>query len=504
MTHFIRSTPLLLLLTPAVAQAQEIPGVPEGSFNVHGFRTALPSSDSAAPVGVTALSDLEAGSWAAHATTEVAAWPMIMRSPVEGGALPLVQDFVAVGVAAAISPIDGMRVGLEIPHYVASTQPIGTPQGGLTGDPRMRVVYGQTAPDNGVGGGVTGWLDIPAGTPSAYLGAPGVEGGASLLGDARVGGLHASAEVGLKRDAAVSLGGAGSAWMAGAALGWAFTDEIGISTELRADGATPSTLDPRVTPRAEIAGIGRWRIGSNVVVSAGGAAGIATQASSATRRGVVSVGWIGSETETTRSPRIARTRSPGTVGGLAARTDTAPPADQAPQTGVTVSTTWRGQAPDGMLVKTKVGDEWDVLELGGTEPVHLAVKPGENWSVRVESGGCLAGERSGVGKEGSDEVELPLMPARRGLVRYVAVSESGQPLPHATVRLEGGDEFCRTDGTLALDQGGRGSHTTGAGVYTVIATHGGHVLRQEMEVQDGFDQEVVLKFGKREDGLSAL
>ena len=60
MTHFIRSTPLLLL-GPAVAQAQEIPGVPEGSFNVHGFRTALPSSDSAAPVGDRHDLEAEAG-----------------------------------------------------------------------------------------------------------------------------------------------------------------------------------------------------------------------------------------------------------------------------------------------------------------------------------------------------------------------------------------------------------------------------------------------------------
>jgi len=498
-----RLLPLLVLLTPTVTWAQEAPLVPLGAFNVHGFRTALPSADSASPYGLTSLQDLQAGSWSAQATTEVAAWPMLMRAPADGGALPLVRDFVAVGVSAAVTPIDRVRVGVDVPYYATTTQPWGQTKGGLIGDPRLRVVYGQGADDAGVGGGVTGWLDVPAGTPESYLGAPGIEGGAALVGDARAGGLRASTEVGLKRDAAVSLGGPGTAWTASAAVGWAFAERAGISTELRADGATPSTADVRVTPRAEVAGVGRYRFGESLVFSAGGAVGVATQASSAARRGFVSIGWVRSPTTARPAPRVA--------GAQPARTRTreaqSPPVTVGPEpqveTGLTINTTWRGQVPDLLLVRTRVGDDWDVLELPGAAPLRLDVPAGEAWSVRVESGGCLAAERSGIGTGAPGTLELPLLPGRRGLVRYLAVDAEGKPLSHAVVRLEGGEEACRSSEALALDAEGRGSHTTGAGIYTLVAMHEGQELRQEMEVRDGYDQEVVLAFGAAAGVLSA-
>ena len=73
--------------------------------------------------------------------------------------------------------------------------------------------------------------------------------------------------------------------------------------------------------------------------------------------------------------------------------------------------------------------------------------------------------------------------------------------PHATVRLEGGDISGRTDGT-SPSTGVAAVPTPPEPACTRSSQRTGARAPTGDGGPDGFDQEVVLKFGKREDGLS--
>jgi len=135
-------------------------------------------------------------------------------------------------------------------------------------------------------------------------------------------------------------------------------------------------------------------------------------------------------------------------------------------------------------VRTSEGRQRLQLE-GGTGVVPVAA--GTAFTVQVEAGLCLAGIRKGLADRDGAKVRVDLMPARRGVMRFTVSDEVGRTVPHATVRLEGGEPHCRPDGALQLDDAGTGAWTVGAGHYTVVVTAPGHRpwrMEQTVEADD--------------------
>ena len=226
---------------------------------------------------------------------------MIMRSPVEGGALVQTRRRRRGGCDLADRRHAG-RVGN--PALRREHPAHRNPAGRADGDPRMRVVTGrpQQTTESGV---ASRPARHPGGTPSAYLGAPGR---GRRIPAGRCTGRRAPRLGGSRPQT-----GCGGEPGGRAARGWPALLSDGPSPTRSgfqpncADGATPSTLDrgSRREPRSQASGVGE---SGPMSLSPRRRRRQRHPRSSATR--CRECRMDGSETETTRSPRIARTRSP--------------------------------------------------------------------------------------------------------------------------------------------------------------------------------------------------
>jgi len=304
--------------------------------------------------------------------------------------------------------------------------------------------------------GVQPWAALPTGAPGVSLGTGEVSYGAAALVAQNLGAVRLDGELGLGRGVVSELSTTPSAldWRGGLAATAPVGSELHLGVELLTQGAPGS---PELM-RAEGGTFGRARLPGGFHASLGGALGLGRGMTVGARRVAVGVGWTGGATAEDRPRSVA---------------EATPRQSRSRQPSLHLELRHLGQPVPEATVEVRTSEGRQRVQLTGGTGV-IPVTAGTAFAVQVEAGPCLAGTRKGLADRDGAQVRVDLMPARRGVMRFVVSDEVGRTVPHATVRLEGGDPSCRPEGALQLDANGTGGWTVGAGHYTVVVTAPGH------------------------------
>jgi outer membrane protein OmpA-like peptidoglycan-associated protein len=484
-------------LMASLAHAQ---GAPTEGFDSHGFRQVAHDGDLRDPLTVQRPGPFDGGDWWLSGLAEYARAPLVEvtegSTPDDREIVPIVDNLVAMNLSAGVAPHERVRVDLLAPIYGLSTGVDETVSGPAMGDLRGALMLVAIRPDpldGGVGLAVVGEIDVPTGTPSRFLGNPGVAGGGRLAATVETEVVTVSADAGVRFRQVVDadLGLGSDLVTGGLAFGVRTSDTVGFTLE----GTTEVPfLDPGLLPGAmppvELLGSVRYVAPSGAFWTFGGSAGLTDAPGVAAFRVVIGGGF---------AQRDMGGRDVDTIGVLRA-------SDLCPVEAETFNG-WKDEdgCPDRLgtlgveLVFRGAARAADAEIIGpaGTQTVRVGAQglvldavPGSSWTIRARDG-CLSGEATAVAGEIGTKLTVELLPKHDAKVHVEVVGPAGEPLPGALVAWKSELPDCVPLGTKPASTEGRLDQEISPGLHQLIVTATGHtVVEQPVQLLSGDDKTI--------------
>jgi outer membrane protein OmpA-like peptidoglycan-associated protein len=481
----------------SLAHAQDTPA--EG-FDSHGFRQVAHDGDLRDPLTVQRPGPFDGGDWWLSGLAEYARAPLVEvtegATPEERQVDPIVDNLVAMNLSAGVAPHERVRVDLLAPIYGLSTGFDEAVMGPAMGDLRGALMLVALRPDpldGGFGLAAIGEIDVPTGTPSRFLGNPGVAGGGRLAATVETPVVTVTADAGLRFREVVDpdLGLGSDLVTGGLAFGVRTSDTVGFTLE----GTTEVPfLDPGLLPGAmppiETLASVRYVAPSGAFWTFGGAAGLTDAPGVAQFRLVIGGGF---------AHRDMGVRDVDTIGVLRA-------SDLCPVESETFNG-WKDEdgCPDRlgtlgvemMFRGSARAADAEIIGPAGTQTVRVGSQglvldavPGSSWTIRARDG-CLAGEATAVAGEIGTKLTIELVPKHDAKVNIEVVGPSGEPLPGALVAWRSELPDCVPLGTKPASAEGHISQEISPGLHHLIVTATGHtVVEQPIQLLSGDEKTV--------------
>ena len=166
-----------LALLPAAAWSQD-------GFDAHGLALVAQDGDVRDHLMLQRPGELSANSFFAAAMLEYAHRPLVRVQVFDDGTqntVAALDQVIATHLSLGYTPVDELRIHVSTPIFLSSMA-YGNPQGATLGDVRLdaMALLVNPADQNGIGLGVSPWLDIPLGQPTKFLGKGGFGAGATV------------------------------------------------------------------------------------------------------------------------------------------------------------------------------------------------------------------------------------------------------------------------------------------------------------------------------------
>jgi outer membrane protein OmpA-like peptidoglycan-associated protein len=480
------ATVFLALVSPASAQD-------DAGFDAHGFRFASSDADPRAPIGFVrpGAEDGLAGSVAA--AFEYATRPLVFETD-DGTETVALEDLIAGDIAAGFVPVSPLRLGLELPVFVASSGSDETHPAAL-GDLRATALLAFVQPDSdgGVGFGVHGALDLPTGDPGTYRGTDGVAGSMGLAATVEAGALTVSGTAGARfapntTDADRPAPTKGGDTFEGAlSIGGMAGSNVGIGVEGRLSVAFDPAVRTAIGIPAEALASLRYVSDSGAHLLAGVGVGLGEGAGASPFRlvvgggfgtGAVSSGGSGNDTD---------------ADGIVDRKDACPEAAET-LNGYLDDDACPDELPAVEFVAVLDGDELPEAQMVATDPAGARIEgagrvvirgmPGTSVEANISAGSCRAADaHARVPSQGTTVVKVPVV-VHTGQVVVTVTDAAGRALDSGMVRYLADDAACvPSDASL---RSGRGTHAVGIGHVGVFVTAAGYDVQQvELDIESG-------------------
>lgn len=508
----MRSSRLLLSLgaplgmtaaAPAVAQDSGVPTA-EAGFDAHGFQLAPLDGDPRDPILVNRPGRFVQWEGYVGSIWEYASSPLVWV-PADGDPQAVVDKIVAMNLSAGLAVHDRVRLQVGAPIFYASTGVDGA-NGASMGDLRLGGTVAIVRQQNlGFGLAVSPWIDAPTGNDEIYLGNSGLAGGASVGATQEFERITLSGDLGVQLNPQVDLvnvSGSDSL-IAGAAVGYLFTDSFGATLEGRLLPAFTKSTEAWTTSPGEAILSGRKRWDNGLHVDLGGAKAITPGVGAANYRVFAGLGWgqLYSDRDTDRDGIIDRddacVNEPETVNQYKDK-DGCP--DQLAQ--VDVRVTLDGQPFAGAELRVK-GPESEQL-VGRVDRSNHIGRPGDKWVGIASWGSCYGGRGKAEVVEGPNTIEVPLSRDREGTVS-VTVKREGAPVADALVRVQSlKNEECGTNEVVRTDAEGKSLVRLGAGEHVVIIEAADSAaVRRELTIADKDEKVISLSLAPAKAKLDA-
>ena len=508
----MRSSRLLLSLgaplgmmaaAPAFAQDSGVPTA-EAGFDAHGFQLAPLDGDPRDPILVNRPGRFVQWEGYVGSIWEYASAPLVWV-PADGDPQAVVDKIVAMNLSAGLAVHDRVRLQVGAPIFYASTGVDGA-NGASMGDLRLGGTVAIVRQQNlGFGLAVSPWVDVPTGNDEIYLGNSGLAGGASVGATQEFERITLSGDLGVQLNPQVDLvnvSGSDSL-IAGAAVGYLFTDSFGATLEGRLLPAFTKSTEAWTTSPGEAILSGRKRWDNGLHVDLGGAKAITPGVGAANYRVFAGLGWgqLYSDRDTDRDGIIDRedacVNEPETANQYKDK-DGCP--DQLAQ--VDIRVTLDGQPFAGAELRVK-GPESEQL-VGRVDRSTHTGRPGDKWVGIASWGSCYGGRGKAEVVEGPNSIEVPLSRDREGTVS-VTVKREGAPVADASVRVQSiKNEECGTNEVVRTDAEGKALVRLGAGEHVVIIEAADSAaVRRELTIADKDEKVISLSLAPAKAKLDA-
>jgi outer membrane protein OmpA-like peptidoglycan-associated protein len=476
---------LLLLTLTALAPAQE------AGLDAHGFVQAAADGDPRDPLTLQRPGAFHGGDVFATALVEYADAPLMQvakgSAGTEANEIRALDDLVAMNLNAGFAFLDQARIDVAMPFYGYSNGLDGAEYFGL-GDLRAALTVVPVRPTHVVGGGglgvgATAFVDAPLGDPARFLGRGKLGGGAIASATWEQEGFTATANLGAQFNpelAIANLTGADQL-LAGAAVGWMFTEDTGISGEIFtrmpfAKSSIPGTGQPSealLSLRQHLEN-GSWLV-------LGGGAGLSQGVGAARFRAFLGMGFGKVEPPRDRDKDALAdvTVADACPDALEVQNgwkddDGCP--DELGQLGVRV--TYLGKDVQGATVDVTGPD--GTSSHSSDKPIAFKAVPGSAFSAKaVQDAMCLAGEGKAKAGEATNELVVMLQPVMDATVEYEVVGPSGQTLGAGNVLWRSEQPTCIPNAPYVLDVNSTGSQKVGHGTHTVAVDVPGYKIAEQ-------------------------
>jgi len=494
----------------ALAQATTDPATLPGGFDAHGFHLVAYDADLRDPLTVQRPGAFSQGDWFVSGLGEYAKAPLVLvQQPSNGGEssdIPLVDNLVAMNLSAGVAAFDQLRFDVVAPVYGLSTGADLTSQGPAMGDMRLSAMVVPIRPKmvsggGGPGLGVVGFVDLPTGNTSRFLGSGAVRGGARLTGTLEVQRLTLSGDVGgvfgPRLDDLANVEGA-DRLTAALGVGVLASDVVGFTLEAIAQPPLEApTFDAvKVAPPAEGLLSMRYRSPSGGHLTFGGAAGLTEGPGVAAFRVFVGGGF--GKQEPPRPPDFDPL-------GVLRSTDQCPTEREVVNgwrdddgcadklSSLVVDVRYQGQSREADA--EIVGPAGPQVQRVPASGLALDAVPGSRWQVRASSG-CLTGSAEATATEAGAQLVVELQPIYDSKVEVLVQGTDGLPLPTATVAWQSASPECAPTGQADVDASGVVVQRIANGTHKLVVTAPAHtVYEEEVTVRPGDDKRLVVQLG---------
>ncbi len=465
----------------------------EGGFDAHGFRLAAADADVRDPLTFLRPGRQESLDLSFGLAGEYAQAPLVFEPP-SGGSEVLLQDLVAVNVAAGFAPVRPLRLGIEVPAVLSSANPASglsnqpTTLGDLRGTLLASVV--QPGEDGGVGLGVVGHVGLPTGDPELWLGEGGLSGGGALVGTVEGGALTVSLQVGARFTPKQEPGArpvptrGGDVGEAALAIGVKASERFGVSAEAHGDFALDPVVRRAIGVPAEALLSGRYvHAPTGVFVMAGVGTGLTRGAGASPLRAILGAGFGlgGSAADSDGDGVVNRhDRCPEALEIVNGLDDEDGCPDELPSLSITAGTSSDEERARAKLTVTRPNGTME----RAVGDLSLQAVPGARLLAAAQLGSCRLGSLEiEIGALDGQAYEVPVKRVA-GPVRVKVSDAAGRPLRGATVRYIVDDPICGSNGSELVD--GEGVHEVGVGEHTVLITAPGYdIAQQQFRVRPG-------------------
>jgi len=485
------ATVLLALVSPAAAQDDD-----SGGFDAHGFRFASSDADARAPLGFErpGAEDGMAGSVAA--AFEYATRPLVFETD-DGTETVALEDLIAADIAAGFVPVSPLRLGLQLPVFVASSG-ADTTHPATIGDLRATALLAFVQPDDdgGVGFGIHGALDVPTGDPETYRGTDGVAGLMDLVATIEAGALTVSGTAGARfapnttDDERPAPTKGGDTFEGALSVNGMAGDHVGIGVEGRVSVAWDSAVRTGIGVPAEALASLRYVSDSGAHLLAGVGVGLGQGAGASPFRLVVGGGFgTGGADEAGGGGGGSDTDMDGVVD----RKDACPEGAETVN-GYLDDDACPDELPAVEFVAVIDGEELPEAQMVATDPSGARVEgagrvtirglPGTSVETTISAGSCRAADaHARVPGQGTTVVKVPIV-VHTGQVVVTVTDAAGRALDSGKVRYLAEDPACVPADTSL--RSGRGTHAVGIGHVGVFVTADGYDVQQlELDVENG-------------------
>ena len=462
-----------LVIPPAWAQ---------DGIDAHGAFPAASDGDVRDPLLLTRPGRMNRGESYGVAIGEAIGSPLVLVTETSGveERVPALDDVFGVQLMGGYAVHDRVRVDALLPLFLASRS-LDQAQGARPGDVRLSAMVAlvrppdHAAPTQAVGVGVVPWVSLPTGDAAAFLGQPGVAGGAQLAATLEAGPLVATGLIGPRfAPASDLLNLTGSDGLdLGASAGWVADPRTAVHLEGKLRSPFVANAVPWRGVPAEVVATVRHRRPSGVALLAGLGTSATPAIGSPAWRVVVGGGW-GQVDEPYLDPD-----GDGVID------------DKCPHEPETFNG-WMDEdgCPDRLAdlhvsvrYKTTEYPEADLVVSNGTQqqrfdfgPVRILSRPpGEAWTAE-SSFTCMFGRAEATLSEGDNRIVVQLEPVLDAQVLFTIVDDRDQPIDGSTLTWVAGPEGCAPGGLTYLAYG-KADVMIGEGNHEIAATAKGYETR---------------------------
>lgn len=481
----------LALLLPTFGLAQD-----QGGFNAHGFVPAPQDGDIRDGLILYRPGAMNSGEWFAGGLLEYANRPLVFVTESSDGETvrtPALNHLAALHLTGGVAVHERLRFGAVVPFYFTSSSFDG-PQGANLGDIRLDALFLASSPaEDGIGLGVSTWIDLPTGSVDRFLGRGGVGGGFAGIGTYELEDWTFTGNLGLQLNPAVDIDGfkSNNAMLVGGGTRYSFSERSSLGLEALLRAGLTGAERPWTGSPAEAILTFRHRDpnGANLIV--GLSAPLSAGVGAAAWRAFVGGGFgkIGPSTPRDRDG-----------DGIPDKLDACPDEpetfnnyiddDGCPDelSVLEVVARFKGEPVEGVELSL-TGPMREVTATTGPEPVSLEVIPETLWLVEGKKGTCLAGTVKKLVSIERATAELDLQLVANATVRFNVGDDRGNPIEGVTLSWITDEPECLPDPPAFNERGvARADIGAGAGTHkATISAPGFRAVDMPIMVSEGDD-----------------
>lgn len=477
-----RALPLLLIVAPSLALAQDAPA----PFDAHNLHFGVNDGDPRDPLTLRRPGRFVAGDWYAGMVWEYAD-ELATQTISADETLPVLDNTFGVHVGGGVAVHDRVRLDASLPLYLASIHQNETSQGMGVGALRVGAMIGLVRPEDtslggGFGLGLVPWLDVPLGTPEFWVQHPGWAGGSNLAATYETEKMTFSAEAGLSffpREVSGEFG-IGDGLNAAVGVGYLVAEKTGVNLEYRMGPTLVQEEALGAGTPMELWATTRHRFDDGGHMLGGIAFGLNDSAGTADWRAVIGGGfgkWADPTPPDTDGDGLHDkidqcVAKPETVNGWA-DDDGCP--DQLAT--VRLHATYGGADIAGAAVTLTTPDGDQPLKTGD-QPLEFQALPTLLLKAKAEAMGCLSGSAEVTTAEGATDFAIPLAYTKAEKVRFKVVDEEGEPVAGATIGFRNDEDrrLCAPSDTRDTDDKGSAGAEVAAGKHEVVVRAKGYAI----------------------------